>query len=59
MTERNDEIAAFQILWPYSGWQAFELAELSLHLYDDIAELSLHLYDDIADPYRGSLLEWA
>jgi hypothetical protein len=25
MTERNDEIAAFQILWPYSGWQAFEL----------------------------------
>lgn len=48
MTERNDEIAAFQILWPYSGWQAFELEELSLHLYDDIA-----------DPSRGSLLEWA
>lgn len=33
MTERNDEIAAFQILWPYSGWQALELEELSLRLY--------------------------
>ena len=46
MTERSDEIAAFQILWPYSGWQAFELEELSLHF-------------SIENPYRGSLLEWA
>lgn len=48
MTERNDEIAAFQILWPYSGWQALELEELSLHLYDGIA-----------DPSKGRMLEWA
>lgn len=48
MTERSDEIAAFQILWPYSGWQAFELEELSLRLYGDIAV-----------PYLGSMLERA
>ena len=48
MTERNDEIAAFQLLWPYSGWQAFELGELSLRLYDGIT-----------GPRRGSMLEWA
>lgn len=47
MTERNDEIAAFQILWPYSGWQAFELEELSLRLYC------------VTGPRRGSMLEWA
>ena len=44
MTERHDDIAAFQILWSYSGWQALELEELSLHLYDGIA---------------GRMLEWA
>jgi hypothetical protein len=48
MTERNDEIAAFQILWPYSGWQAFELEELSLHLHRGIT-----------DPSINSMLEWA
>lgn len=48
MTERSDEIAAFQILWPYSGWQAFELEELSLRLYGGIAV-----------PYHGSMLERA
>ena len=48
MTERYDEITALQILWPYSGWQALELEELSLHLYDGIADTS-----------KGRMLEWA
>lgn len=48
MTERYDDIAAFQILWPYSGWQAL-----------DLEELSLHLYDSITDPSKGRMLEWA
>ena len=48
MTERYDEIAALQILWLYSGWQAFELRELSLCLGDGIA-----------DPSKGNMLEWA
>ena len=48
MTERYDEIAALQILWPYSGWRALEMEELSLSLYDGITGL-----------YQGSMLEWA
>jgi len=48
MTERNYDIAAFQTLWSYSGWQAFELSELSLHLYGSIT-----------DPSKGRMLEWA
>lgn len=47
MTERSYEITAFQILWPYSGWQAFELEELSLHLYG------------VTGQRTGSMLEWA
>ena len=47
MTERSDEIASFQILRPYSGWQAFELEELSLHLHRGIT-----------DPSINSMLEW-
>lgn len=48
MTERYDEIAAFQILWPYSGWQAFELEELSQRLYLGTT-----------GQFKGSMLEWA
>ena len=48
MTERNDEIAAFQLLWPYSGWQAFELEELSHRLFYGVQATR-----------RGSMLEWA
>ena len=48
MTERCDEIAALQVLWPYSGWQAFELGELSLRLFYGVT-----------GPRRGSVLEWA
>ena len=48
MTERSDEIAAFQILGPYSGWQAFELKELSLRLFYCVT-----------GQRRVSMLEWA
>lgn len=48
MTERNDEIVSFQVLWPYCGWQAFELEELSLHLRRGVT-----------DPSINGMLEWA